>query len=82
MIINIYKLSSFGATKEYTIQSDHKKYLILLYLKENIKMTLMEIEIISSSYYSIELTLESIYKYNKIFKQFDTIKDAFDCIQK
>ena len=82
IIFYTYKSRSFNATKEYIIQSDNKEYLVLLYLKQNIQITLMEIEEISSSYYSIELSLESIYKYNKIFKQFDTLKDIFDCIQK
>ena len=82
MIFNAYKLRSFNATKEYIIHSDNKEYLVLLYLKENIQITLMELEEISPSYYSTELTLESIYKYNKIFKQFDTLKEIFDCIQK
>ena len=42
----------------------------------------MVLKEITPSYYSTNLTLESIYKYNKIFKQFDTLKEIFDCIQK
>ena len=82
IIFNAFKSRSFNATKEYIIHSDNKEYLVLLYLIQNIQITLMEIGEISSSYYSTELSLESIYKYNKIFKQFDTLKDIFDCIQK
>ena len=82
IIFNAFKSRSFNATKEYIIHSDNKEYLVLLYLIQNIQITLLEIGEISSSYYSIELSLESIYKYNKIFKQFDTLKDIFDCIQK
>ena len=82
IIFSVCKSRSFNATKEYTIQSDNKEYLALLYLKDKIQITLLETKIISASYYYIDLTLESIYKYNKIFKQFDTLKDVFDCIQK
>ena len=82
ILFNAYKLRSFNATKEYIIHSDTKEYLVLLYLKEYIQITIMELEEISPSYYSTKLTLESIYKYNKIFKQFDTLNEIFDCLQK
>ena len=82
ILFNNCKSRSFDSNKEYTIQSDNKEYLALLNLKDNIQITLMETDVISSSYYYINLTLESIYKYNKIFKQFDNLKDVFDCIQK
>ena len=58
------------------------KYLALLYLKENIHITIIEIEVISSSYYYIELSLELLCKHNKIFKQYDILKEAYDCILK
>ena len=77
ILFNAYKLRSFNATKEYIIHSDTKEYLVLLYLKEYIQITIMELEEISPSYYSTKLTLESIYKYNKIFKQFDTLNEIF-----
>ena len=82
ILLNVCELRSFNATKEYIIHSDDKDYLVLLYLKEYIKITIMELKEITPSYYSTNLTLESIYKYNKIFKQFDTLKEIFDCIQK
>ena len=71
ILFNAYKLHSFNSTKEYIIRSDTKEYLVLLYLKEYIQITIMELKEISPSYYSTKSTLESIYKYNKIFKQFD-----------
>ena len=81
-IVSLYKSRSFNATKEYKIKSDNKEYLALLYLKEKIQITLLETKIISTSYFYIDLNLETIYKYNKIFKQFDSLNDVFDCIQK
>ena len=82
ILFNAYKLRSFNATKDYIIRSDTKEYLVLLYLKEYMQINIMELGEISHSYYSTNLTLESIYKYNKIFKQYDTLKEIFDCIQK
>ena len=81
LLLNIYK-SKTDIHHEYTIQSDNKQFLAIIYLKEKIQLTLIETEIISSSYYFIELTLESLCKYNKIFKQYDTLEDAYNCIQK
>ena len=42
----------------------------------------MELEIISSSYFHAELSLESLCKYNKIFKQYENLEDAYKGIQK
>ena len=81
-IFNEYKSKSFDANNEFIIQKDNKKFLTLLYLKEKIQITLIEIEVISSSYHYIELKLELLCNYSKIFKQFDTLKDAYDCIKK
>ena len=67
---------------EYTIKADNKKFLALIDLKEKIQITLTETGVISSSYFFTELTLESLCKYNKIFKQYDTLEDAYDCIIK
>ena len=82
IIFNFCKSSTFYSNSEFTIQLDNKKYLALMYLKEKIQITLIEIEVISSIYYYIELSLESLCKHNKIFKQYDTLKDAYDCIHK
>ena len=79
---NTHKTRSLDANNEFIVQFNDTKFMVLLYLKENIQITLMEIEVISSTYYYIELTLETLCKYNKIFKQYDTLKDAYDCIKK
>lgn len=81
IILNISKLK-IDIHNEYTIQVDNKQFLAMIYLKEKIQLTLIEIEVISSSYYFTELSLESLCKYNKIFKQYDTLEDAYNCIQK
>lgn len=69
IILNISKLK-IDIRNEYTIQVDNKQFLAIIYLKEKIQLTLIEIEVISSSYYFTELSLESLCKYNKIFKQY------------
>ena len=79
---NTHKTRSLDANNEFIVQFNDTKFMVLLYLKEKIQITLMEIEVISSTYYYIELTLETLCKYNKIFKQYDTLKDAYDCIKK
>ena len=81
IIINLC-ISRKDVHHEYTIKADNKKFLALIYLKEKIQITLTETGVISSSYFFTELTLESLCKYNKIFKQYDTLEDAYDCIIK
>ena len=80
--LNSYECRAFEADKEYIIQVGDKKYIAFIYLKETIKISLMEIEIISSSYYYVDLTLELLCKYNKIFKQYDTLEEAYNALQK
>ena len=82
LLLNVIESKTFDANKEFIIQSQDKKILALIYLKQNIRITLIEIEIISASYYFVELNLELLCKYNKIFKQYDTLEEAYDCIQK
>ena len=82
ILLNIYKSGAFELNNEFIIQSNNKNFLAQLSLKEKIQITIMEIEIVSSSYHYIELTLESLCKYNKIFKQYDTLEDAYNCIKK
>ena len=82
ILLNIYKSGAFELNNEFIIQSNNKNFLAQLSLKEKIQITMMEIEIVSSSYHYIELTLESLCKYNKIFKQYDTLEDAYNCIKK
>ena len=82
LLLNVIESKTFDANKEFIIQSQDKKFLALIYLKQNIRITLIEIEIISASYYFVELNLELLCKYNKIFKQYDTLEEAYDCIQK
>ena len=82
IIINIINSKEVELQHEYTIQSEGKQFLVTLYLKQKIQINLNEIEGISSSYYYKELTLESLCNYNKIFKQYDTLEDAYSCIQK
>ena len=82
IIFNLYKSKAFEVHNEFTIHSDNKNYLALIYLKENIQITIKEIEVISTSYYYIELSLELLYKQNKVFKQYDTLKEAYECIKK
>ena len=67
---------------EYTLQLGNRQFLVLTYLKEKIQLTIMELEIISSSYFHAELSLESLCKYNKIFKQYENLEDAYKGIQK
>ena len=67
---------------EYTLQFGSRQFLVLTYLKEKIQLTVMELEIISSSYFHAELSLESLCKYNKIFKQYENLEDAYKGIQK
>ena len=61
IILNISKLK-IDIHNEYTIQVDNKQFLAMIYLKEKIQLTLIEIEVISSSYYFTELSLESLCK--------------------
>ena len=82
IVFNFSKPHTFYSSTEFTIQLGDRKYLALLYLKEKIQITIIEIEVISSTYYYIELSLESLCKHNKIFKQYDTLKEAYDCIHK
>ena len=51
-------------------------------LKHSFSIILMEIETVTSSYYYIDLTLESLCKFNKIFKQYETFEEAYNCIIK
>ena len=82
LIIINFCISRKDVHHEYTIKADNKQFLALIYLKEKIQITLTETGVISSSYFFTELTLESLCKYNKIFKQYDTLEDAYDCIIK
>ena len=51
-------------------------------LKHSFSIILMEIETVTSSYYYIDLTLESLCKSNKIFKQYETFEEAYNCVIK
>ena len=82
IILNLYRTSKNNDYNEYILQSNERQFLTLIYLKEKIQITVIEIEIISSSYFYTELSLESLCKYNKIFKQYDNLEDAYNGIQK
>ena len=84
LILIIFDLfsSRIDIYHEFTIHADNKEYITIIYLKEKIQITLTEIGAISSNYFLAELTLDSLCKYNKIFKQYDTLEDAYNCIIK
>ena len=82
IVLFIVCKSKVDKHNEYTIQVDNMQFLAMIYLKEKIQLSLIEIEVIPSSYYYTELTLESLCAYNKIFKQYDTLEDAYNCIKK
>ena len=69
IIFNLYYTRISDTHKEYTLQSNNRKFQILTDLNDKILITLMEIDVISSYYFYTELSLESLCKYNKIFKQ-------------
>ena len=83
-LLLIFNLSDSRIDKhhEYSIEANNKKFLASINLKEKIQISLTESGIIISSYYYTELTLDSLCKYNKIFKQYDTLEEAYSCIIK
>ena len=68
-------------TNEYKISSNNNQYLIKISYSDKITITLNEIDSIISFYYIADLTLLSLTKLNKMFKMFDTLEEAYLCLE-
>ena len=69
------------ALKKYKILSNSKQFLINLILSDIIHITLIEQDPISHIYDHVGLTLENLGKYNKVFKMYDTLEEAYKCLE-
>ena len=69
------------ALKKYKILSNNKEFLINLILSDIIHITLIEQDPISHIYDHVGLTLENLGKYNKVFKMYDTLEEAYKCLE-
>ena len=69
------------ALKKYKILSNSKQFLINLILSDIIHITLIEQDSISQIYDQVDLTLENLGKYNKVFKMYDTLEEAYKFLE-
>ena len=69
-------------SNEYKLNLNNKEYLAKLILSDVITINLEEINFNNSSIYYKDLTLEGFHQLNKIFRQYDTLKECYDCLLK
>ena len=68
-------------SNEFKLTLNNKLYLITLILSNNIRINLLEKELLSSSYNSTNLTLEDFRKINKIFKIYETLEEVYKILE-
>lgn len=81
IIPNDKSLSTNKESKQFKILSNNKQFLINLILSDVIHITLIEQDSISQIYDHVDLTLENLGKYNKVFKMYDTLEEAYKCLE-
>ena len=70
------------SSKEYKLNLNKKDYLVKVILSDKIIINLQEIKNIYPQIYYKDLTLEAFYEINKLFKQYDTLEECYDCLLK
>ena len=70
------------SSPEYKLNSNDKEYSTKIILSNKITINLEEIGNNFSHIYYTELNLEEFRQINKIFKQYDTIEECYDCLLK
>ena len=67
--------------KEFKILSSEKQFSANITLSDIINIKIIENDSNSPVYYFVDLTLERIGKYNKIFKIYDTLEEVYKCLE-
>ena len=68
-------------SKEFHLLLNNENYLAKLILSDNIKITLIKKDIISSLMFNTDLTLDDLGKLNKIFKLYETLEEDYKILE-
>ena len=70
------------SSKDFILKLNNKDYVVKLILSYFITINIQEKDNIYSNVYYLDLTLKEFHELNKLFKQYETLEDCYNCLLK